>query len=139
MENIRLKYQNALITFTSVIPEKKISADGFHFSNLVYNLLDNSIKYSSGIPQVNIDVKEDQKNIIFSVTDKGMGISKSNLENIFDKFYRIPGKKLNEVAGFGLGLFYVKKICDAHKWKISAVSELNTGTTITILIPKEYA
>jgi len=138
VENIRLKYQDAEITFTSAIPERKISADVFHFSNLVYNLLDNSIKYSIGVPHVNLDVKEDQKNIILSVSDKGVGISKSNLESIFDKFYRIPGKKLNEVAGFGLGLFYVKKICDAHKWKISASSEPDAGTTIVILIPKEH-
>jgi two-component system phosphate regulon sensor histidine kinase PhoR len=139
VENIRLKHQDADIKFTSAIPGRKINADVFHFSNLVYNLLDNSIKYSTGVPHINLEVKEDQKNIIFSVSDKGVGIPKSNLENIFDKFYRIPGKKLNEVSGFGLGLFYVKKICDAHKWKISAISEPDTGTTILILIPKEYA
>lgn len=139
VDNIRLKYQDAEITFTSAIPERKISADIFHFSNLLYNLLDNSIKYSTGIAEVNLEVKEDQKNIILTVSDKGVGISKSNLENIFEKFYRIPGKKLNEVTGFGLGLFYVKKICDAHKWKISAISEPDAGTTIIILIPKEYA
>jgi len=137
MENIRLKYPGAVIAF-SFSSQKKVNADRFHFANLVYNLLDNSIKYSGSEPQINITVTEDEHNIILSVKDEGTGISKKHLENIFDKFYRVPGEKLNEVAGFGLGLFYVKKICDAHKWKISASSELNQGTTITILMPKKY-
>ena len=137
VENIRLKYPGAVIAF-SFSSQKKVNADRFHFANLVYNLLDNSIKYSGSEPQINITVTEDEHNIILSVKDEGIGISKKHLENIFDKFYRVPGEKLNEVAGFGLGLFYVKKICDAHKWKISASSELNQGTTITILMPKKY-
>ena len=138
IENIRLKYPSAEIIFTYNASQKKINADGFHFANLVYNLLDNSVKYSNTTPQINISVTEDEQNIILSVKDKGTGISKTHLENIFDKFYSVPGKKLNEVAGFGLGLFYVKKICDAHKWKITAASELDRGTTITILMPKKY-
>ena len=137
VENIRLKYPGAVIAFR-FSSQKKVNADRFHFANLVYNLLDNSIKYSGSEPQINITVTEDEHNIILSVKDEGIGISKKHLENIFDKFYRVPGEKLNEVAGFGLGLFYVKKICDAHKWKISASSELNQGTTITILMPKKY-
>lgn len=138
VENIRLKYQDAVITVTSYIPGKKISADKFHFANLVYNLVDNSIKYSYTIPRIDIAISDDQQNIILSVKDEGAGISKKHLENIFDKFYRAPGKKSNEISGFGLGLFYVKKICDAHKWRISASSELDKGTIITILIPKKY-
>ena len=93
---------------------------------------------SASVPQINIAVAEDKQNIILSVKDEGPGISKKHLENIFDKFYRVPGKQSTEVAGFGLGLFYVKKICDAHKWKITAASELDKGTTITVLIPKKY-
>ncbi|MEP6615102.1 MAG: HAMP domain-containing sensor histidine kinase [Ginsengibacter sp.] len=138
IQNIQLKYPNALITFYPGIAEKKVNADKFHFSNLVYNLLDNSVKYSKGTPSVTIKVEEDEGDIIFSVADKGIGMSKVNLDNIFDKFYRIQGKTLNDVAGFGLGLFYVKKICDAHKWKILATSELNAGTTIAIRMPKKY-
>jgi two-component system phosphate regulon sensor histidine kinase PhoR len=138
IDNIRLKNQDAVITFSNPIPLKKINADGFHFANLVYNLLDNSLKYANGTPHIYIDVSEEKENITLSVKDDGIGISKKNLENIFDKFYRIPGKKINEIAGFGLGLFYVKKICEAHKWRISATSELNRGTTITIIMPKKY-
>lgn len=138
VENIRLKYPNADITFTSPNLHRKLNADKFHFENLIYNLIDNSIKYSGDIPKINVNIREADQNIILSVKDEGIGISKKHLEHIFDKFYRVPGKKLNEVAGFGLGLFYVKKICDAHRWKISASSEPNKGTTITIVIPKKY-
>ncbi len=137
VNNIRLKYPGADIKLSSPISQKQVSADGFHFANLVYNLLDNSIKYSGAAPQILIGLAEDKQNIILSVTDDGPGISKKHLENIFDKFYRVPGKRSNEVAGFGLGLFYVKKICDAHKWKIAAASEVDNGTTITIIIPKK--
>ncbi len=134
IENVKLKYPEAVIEFHSSLKGKKINADEFHFSNLVYNLLDNSVKYSTSTPHINITLAEDDQNILLAVKDDGPGISKKHLENIFDKFYRVPGR--SEVEGFGLGLFYVKKICDAHKWKITAASELNQGTTITILIPR---
>ena len=137
IENVRLKYPGAFIGFNSSITGKKINADTFHFANLVYNLLDNSIKYSTSAPRVTIDLSEQAKNLILSVKDEGAGISKKDLEHIFDKFYRVPAKS-NDVAGFGLGLFYVKKICEAHKWKITAASELQKGTTITVIMPGNY-
>ena len=138
VENIQLKNSESIINFNCSLSRKNIRADEFHLVNLVYNLLDNSIKYAGSVPRIDINIKEENQNIIFSVKDNGIGILKKNLENIFDKFYRVPGKKLNEVSGFGLGLFYVKKICDAHKWKITAASEINHGTTITILMPIKY-
>ena len=138
VENIQLKNSEAVINFNYSVSRKNIRADEFHLVNLLYNLLDNSIKYAVSVPHIDIKISEENQHIILSVTDQGIGIPKKNLENIFDKFYRVPGKKLNEVSGFGLGLFYVKKICDAHKWKITAASEINRGTTITILMPVKY-
>jgi two-component system, OmpR family, phosphate regulon sensor histidine kinase PhoR len=138
IENVRLKYPGAFIGFSSSVPGKKINADTFHFANLIYNLIDNSIKYSTSTPKVMIDLSEQTKNLILSFKDEGAGISKKDLELIFDKFYRVPGKRSNDVAGFGLGLFYVKKICDAHKWKITAASELQKGTIITVIMPEKY-
>ena len=136
VENIQLRQQDSFITVRDETGGKTIMADRFHFTNLVYNLIDNSIKYSNEIPRINITISEDDQHIILSFKDEGMGIEKRHLENIFDKFYRVPNKKANEIKGFGLGLFYVKKICTAHKWKIAAISEAAKGTTITILIPK---
>ncbi len=136
--NIRLKYPEAKILFTPPSLPITVNADGFHFANLIYNIIDNSIKYSQESPRVNINFNETDKNTILSISDNGPGIPVKHIENIFDKFYRVPGRQMNEVAGFGLGLFYVKKICEAHKWKIMAASETGKGTTITIQIPKKY-
>lgn len=134
IENVSLKYPDSFIDFKSMIDGKKIHADAFHFANLVYNLVDNSIKYSTAAPRVMVELREQAKNLILTVKDEGSGISKKDLEHIFDKFYRAPAKS-NDVAGFGLGLFYVKKICEAHKWKIIANSELQKGTTVTVIMP----
>jgi two-component system phosphate regulon sensor histidine kinase PhoR len=70
-------------------------------------------------------------------SDNGIGIPVKNLNFIFDKFYRIPTKKSNEVNGFGLGLYYVKKICTLHHWKIFATNNKIKGITISIVIPKK--
>ena len=68
-------------------------------------------------------------------TDNGIGIPEKKLAFIFDRFYRIPSTKSNEVNGFGLGLYYVKKICTLHRWKIAAKNNVDNGITISILIP----
>jgi two-component system phosphate regulon sensor histidine kinase PhoR len=67
--------------------------------------------------------------------DNGIGISTKNISFIFDKFYRIQNEKSNEVNGFGLGLYYVKKICDLQNWKISATPNLQKGTIVNLTIP----
>ena len=115
----------------------EIQADAFHFTNLVYNLLDNSIKYCEQNAIINIQISENNNCLIIEFIDNGIGISNQNIPFIFDKFYRIPSVKSNEINGFGLGLYYVKKICSLHKWKISAKNNLQTGITITLSIPKK--
>ena len=137
IENISMKHADAEIKLTTKTDAGKaiIAADIFHFSNLVYNLLDNAIKYSKGAACVQIGMKLENKLLKLNFSDTGIGIDQQYQEQIFDKFYRIPGKKMNEVSGFGLGLFYVKKICDAHHWKIQVQSESGKGTIITLTIP----
>ena len=137
IENISMKHADAEIKLTTTTDAGKaiIAADIFHFSNLVYNLLDNAIKYSKGAACVQIGMKLENKLLKLNFSDTGIGIDQQYQEQIFDKFYRIPGKKMNEVSGFGLGLFYVKKICDAHHWKIQVQSESGKGTIITLTIP----
>lgn len=133
-ESILLKYPQVKI-HTHGLTECRILADEFHFSNLVYNLLDNSVKYSSENPEIHITAERSAKNISLSFSDNGIGIAPKHLANVFDKFYRVPTKKSNEVNGFGLGLFYVKKICREHNWAISINSKEKSGTEVVILIP----
>lgn len=112
-----------------------INADEFHFSNIVYNLLDNSVKYCDTNPEIRIFSVKDSKGLYLKFQDNGMGIPQKNLPHIFEKFYRITSKKSDEVNGFGLGLFYVKKVVQEHHWKISVENNKDSGITTTIFIP----
>lgn len=134
VENIRLKYENASV-YIHTYKDYCIKADEFHFTNIVYNLIDNSIKYCENKPEIHITLSEENRSLKLEFSDNGIGISKKNISFIFDKFYRIPSKKSNEVNGFGLGLYYVKKICTLHRWKINARNNPENGINITLLIP----
>ena len=118
-------------------PEIYLMADEFHFTNLVQNLLDNSIKYSDETPEIKISSKETSKGIQLDFTDNGIGVPEKSITYIFDKFYRVADQKSNEVNGFGLGLYYVKRIVRQHGWKISAKNNAEKGITISIFIPNK--
>lgn len=100
--------KNENLKIDNEIEEVSISADEFHFTNVVYNLLDNSIKYCEKNPHIKIYTTKDSKGLSLKFEDNGMGIPHKNIPYIFDKFYRVNSDK-SEVNGFGLGLFYVKK------------------------------
>lgn len=134
MENMQLKHPN-LIVKINADEDYIISADAFHFTNIVYNLFDNSIKYCDKNPIITISIKNEKNQIKLDFADNGIGVLNKNLNFIFDKFYRIPSTKSNEVNGFGLGLYYVKKICMEHNWKINATGNSDNGITISIHIP----
>src|SRR5690606_28847213 len=135
IDNIKLKHENATIVLKAEKPVA-ILADEFHFTNIVYNLIDNSIKYCERDPEITIALAEENRILKISFIDNGIGVSGKELSFMFDKFYRIPNSKSNEVNGFGLGLYYVKKICTLHRWKISAAENKNPGLSITISIPQ---
>ena len=121
----------------SIEPETMmIFADELHFKNVISNLLDNAIKYCSRKPHIQIQCTEVKEGIEIKIKDNGIGISKENLPNIFDKFYRIPTGNLHDVKGFGLGLNYVKLICKQHGGNIKVSSELDKGSEFCIFIPK---
>ncbi len=137
IENIQLKYEFSTISVISENNSYFINADEFHFTNLVYNLIDNAIKYSENKPIISIKIFENKDTIKLEFIDNGIGISVKNIPFIYDKFYRIESQKSNEVNGFGLGLYYVKKICDLHHWKIIAKNNTIEGINITVLITKK--
>jgi len=112
-----------------------VIADEFHFSNIIYNILDNSIKYCETQPIITISSFKDSKGLYLKFKDNGIGIPAKNIPHIFDKFYRVNTHKSDEVNGFGLGLFYVKKIVQQHNWKISVENNSDKGITITLFLP----
>ena len=112
-----------------------IRADKVHLTNIFYNLIDNAIKYSPDVVEIKVETRTENNNLIVEITDKGQGITKENQSKIFHKFYRVPTGDVHDVKGFGLGLSYVKKLVQTHKWKISATSELGKGSSFIIEIP----
>lgn len=131
---IRLKYPDAIITVENQLQQTVIQADAFHFANIIYNFLDNSIKYCDQQPKIRIRLYNLEKAIAMKITDNGIGISPKQLRHVFEKFYRAPESRKLAVNGFGLGLYYVKKICELHKWKLHAESTTGEGTVITLVM-----
>ena len=103
-----------------------------HLLNVINNLLDNANKYSPEKPIINIASRNIDKTIEIIISDRGIGIRKSNIEKVFDKFYREPQGNIHNVKGFGLGLSYVKNILNKHKALIKLKSKINQGTTFTL-------
>ena len=114
-----------------------IFVDEMHFTNVIFNLLDNAVKYKKPESELNLHVRtwDESGKLYISIEDNGIGIKKENLKKIFDKFYRVHTGNLHDVKGFGLGLAYVKKIIQDHKGTIRAESELNVGTKFIIVLP----
>ncbi|WP_264534694.1 sensor histidine kinase [Flavobacterium sp. N1736] len=135
IENIVLKYPEAIIKIDNKATDYKIETDVFHFTNLIYNLLDNAVKYCNEKPKITIEITEENQILKLAFIDNGIGIPVKNLSLIFDKFYRIQNQKGNEVNGFGLGLYYVKEICNLQNWKIKAENNEIKGVTVALSIP----
>jgi two-component system, OmpR family, phosphate regulon sensor histidine kinase PhoR len=114
-----------------------VKVDEIHLINVIYSLLDNAIKYSNGQPLITIELSIIRDQICISIKDKGIGIDKKYQKKIFQKFFRVPTGNLYQVKGFGLGLYYVKKISDKHGWKVTIESTPREGTEINILFPKK--
>ena len=117
------------------VDEAVIETDRLHFTNILHNLLDNAIKYGQDSPDITLYAKASHGKVHIQIQDKGVGISKDQLSRVFSKFYRVPTGNLHKVKGFGLGLFYVKRICDAQGWQIQLHSQPGQGTTAELIIP----
>ena len=114
-----------------------IKADDVHFSNVIFNLLDNAIKYSKENLEVIISTYSTRKNLVITISDNGIGMSRDTISRIFEKFYRAHTGNVHNVKGFGLGLSYVKAIMDAHKGKIKVESAVGKGSKFTLEFPQD--
>lgn len=112
-----------------------IEADEVHLTNMLYNLIDNAIKYSTEKPAINVYTTNTGSSIKITVKDKGMGMTKDELKKVFDRFYRVSTGARHDVKGFGLGLAYVKSIVDAHKGSIEVHTAKGQGSEFVITLP----
>ena len=134
IKSIQLSYntRNGKIKTDFLAQNKIIEADKLHITNVIHNLLDNSLKYSSKSPLVTISTRDVIGGVIIRIKDNGIGIAKDNHKRIFEKLFRVPTGDLHNVKGFGLGLSYVKSIIDLHNGKIMVESKLGNGSTFTV-------
>jgi two-component system phosphate regulon sensor histidine kinase PhoR len=106
-----------------------------HFTNVIVNILDNAVKYSTEPPKIDVSTEVVKNSIIVKIQDQGAGMSKAVLSKVFEKFYREHTGNIHNVKGHGLGLAYVKKIVDDHQGEVYAESEKGKGSTFYIKLP----
>ncbi|MDE6654852.1 MAG: ATP-binding protein, partial [Muribaculaceae bacterium] len=115
-----------------------VNVDEMHFTNVIFNLLDNAVKYRKEEEPLHLTVTSRDiqgEKLEISIADNGIGIRKDDLKKIFEKFYRVSTGNRHDVKGFGLGLAYVHKIVNELGGEITAESEYNVGTKFIIILP----
>lgn len=112
-----------------------VEADALHLTNILYNLVDNAIKYSPDQPHLTIQTRSLPNGVSISVSDQGVGMTSEQTSRIFETFYRVPTGNRHDVKGFGLGLSYVKKMIDEHHGQIRVTSQPGKGSTFEIILP----
>lgn len=130
---LRLQSRHGKIVKQLEASKVSITGDPIHLANVLYNLLDNADKYSPLNPEITVATQNDERGIVISVADKGMGISRDVQKYIFDRFYRAPSGNRHDIKGFGLGLTYVQSIMQAHNGRVMVSSEENKGSRFDLV------
>lgn len=132
---LQVKAKHGEITTRLEAEYSFVEADRIHFTNVIFNLLDNANKYSPTSPQIEVATQNNSNGLLIHVKDKGIGISRANQNKIFENLYRVSTGNIHDVKGFGLGLSYVKAIVEQHGGYVSLESELKKGSRFSIFIP----
>ena len=135
--SLRVEHTGGKIYVDVGAVDSTIYVDEVNFQNVIFNLMDNAVKYRKPDQPLDVYLKtwNDDKWLYLSVRDTGLGMKKDNLKKIFERFYRVHTGNVHDVKGFGLGLAYVKKVVDLHDGDIKVESEFGKGTTFTIKLP----
>lgn len=133
--DLQVQQRNGKVALHLDAGQPVIYGDTEHLTNLVNNLLDNAIKYSPESPDITVSTKNVDKGVVFSVEDKGIGMTKAVQSKIFERFYRQSSGNVHDVKGFGLGLNYSRAIIDAHKGNITVFSEPGKGSRFEVFLP----
>lgn len=141
MASMKLQFEKleAVVSLEAIGTNFVLEADKLHITSVVYNLIDNALKYSKGKPAIDIVLKSHKEHVSLAVSDKGLGIPPEYKGKIFDKFFRIPGGDRHNIKGYGLGLSYVNHIVKKHMGFVEVKSELGKGSTFIVHIPYKEA
>ncbi len=132
---LEIKEKKVKVEYRLKADKSIIHADAMHVRNIITNIVENGIKYNKHDPLIIISTKNKDGGIIVSIEDNGIGISHEDQKRIFDQFYRVSTGDIHDVKGFGLGLYYVKTIIEAHGGYIKVKSEINKGSRFDVLFP----
>lgn len=134
---LQVAEKNATVTYQLEANADKVFGHPVHFVNMISNLIDNALKYSKEDvdPVIEVSTYNHNNNIVITVKDNGIGMTKDTVSKIFDKFYRAHTGNVHNVKGFGLGLNYTRKMVEAHNGKIDVESALGQGSQFKITIP----
>lgn len=135
---LQLEKKKATVSVTAE-GETGLQGDRLHLLSVVFNLLDNALKYSKEKPVIDIRVTGTNQQVIFSVTDNGIGIPSAYKDKIFDKFFRVPHGDTHNAKGYGLGLSYAARVIQQHKGTIDVTNNEGNGVTFTIHLPKQIS
>jgi two-component system phosphate regulon sensor histidine kinase PhoR len=137
IQSLNLQIQNKGGFITTELNARRYSlfADRMHLGNIIYNLIDNALKYSKDAPHITISTDSNKDGISISVQDNGIGIRKEDQKKIFETFYRVPTGNVHNVKGFGLGLSYVKAVVEKHGGHVEVQSEPGYGSTFVVYLP----
>ncbi len=138
IKTMQLQFQNrkALVNFHTSGANFLIEADKLHITSVIYNLLDNALKYSPESPEITISLTEQRNSVELKVQDNGIGIPAEYKEKIFEKFFRVPHGNMHNIKGYGLGLSYVHHVIEKHNGSIEFVSEEGKGSTFKVNLSK---
>ncbi len=128
---------NAVVA-VSVEGNTTFSGDRLHLVSVIFNLVDNALKYSNEAPHLNININGASNNIVFSIADKGIGVPAEYKDKIFEKFFRVPTGNLHNAKGYGLGLSYVAHVVAKHNGTINVECE-GVGSKFIITLPRHEA
>ena len=133
---LQFEKQNANVGFTKTGSDFSLKGDHLHLASVVYNLLDNALKYSGDKIEIQISLEDQIKRLRLEVTDNGIGIPPAYHDKVFEKFFRVPTGNLHNAKGYGLGLSYVAHVVNRHHGTIKVESIEGNGSKFIISLPK---
>jgi two-component system, OmpR family, phosphate regulon sensor histidine kinase PhoR len=128
------KYQAVVNIHTN--GDTTVKGDRLHLLSVIFNLLDNALKYSNKNPVISISCVSNESTVTITVSDNGIGIPAAYTEKVFEKFFRVPHGDTHNAKGYGLGLSYVAQVVEKHNGTIKAVSDGSSGASFIITLPK---
>lgn len=139
LASLRLQFEKCqAVVEVSSEGNLEMEGDRLHLVSVIFNLLDNSLKYSKGAPRINFKMQGRENDVVLTVSDRGIGIPDEYKGKVFEKFFRVPHGDTHDAKGYGLGLSYVAQVIRKHKGTISVSDNQDRGTIITIILPKHH-